>query len=111
MHHCCSHYILMIHISQRTLTQEIMLFADDCVCYREIKDTEDTLSTLFGKEMWHEIPTSQIKLSYILEGTVLGNVENIKYLGISITNDLRWNTHFSNICTKSNMTYGFLRRI
>ena len=33
----------MIHISQRTLTQEIMLFADDCVCYREIKDTEDTL--------------------------------------------------------------------
>ena len=22
---------------------EIRLFADDCVCYREIKDTEDTL--------------------------------------------------------------------
>ena len=45
-----------------------------------------------------------------LEGTVLENVESIKYLGITITSDLKWNTHVSNICTKANRTLGFLRR-
>ena len=52
----------------------------------------------------------KINASYCLEGTVLDNVENIKYLGITITNDLKWNTHVSNICTKANRTLGFLRR-
>ena len=41
----------------------------------------------------------KINASYNLEGTVLDNVENIKYLGVTITNDLKWNTHVSNICT------------
>ena len=48
--------------------------------------------------------------SYNLERTVLDNRENIKYLGITITKDLKWNTHGSNICTKANRTLGFLRR-
>ena len=34
----------------------------------------------------------KINASYNLEGTLLANVENIKYLGITITNDLKWNT-------------------
>ena len=53
---------------------------------------------------------NKIQASYTLEGTVLENVDNIKYLGVTITNDLRWNTHISNICTKANRTLGFLRR-
>ena len=31
-------------------------------------------------------------------------------LGVTITNDLKGNTHVSNICTKANRTLGFLRR-
>ena len=31
-------------------------------------------------------------------------------ISITITNDLKWNTHISNICTKANRTLGFLRR-
>ena len=68
----------------------------------------------------YEIPTSQmqhdaadkktIQASYTLEGAVLENVDNIKYLGVTITNDLKWNTHISNICTKANRSLGFLRR-
>ena len=78
---------------------------------------------MLGKEFGHEIPTSQmqhnadyketdqkINASYSLEGRVLDNVEKIKYLGVTITNDLKWNTHVSNICTKANRTLGFLRR-
>ena len=37
-------------------------------------------------------------------------MDNIKYLGVTITSDLKWNTHISNICTKANRTLGFLRR-
>ena len=48
--------------------------------------------------------------SCTLEGTDLENGESIKYLGETITNDLRWNTHVSNVCTKANKTLGFLRR-
>ena len=52
----------------------------------------------------------KIHSSYTLEGTDLENVESIKYLGVTITSDLRWNTHVSNVCTKANRTLGFLRR-
>ena len=113
------------------IDSEIRLFADDCVCYREIKNTEDTLK--FQKDIgqlgcwarkWGmrfqpvkcnmmQITRKRIKkiqASYTLEGTVIENVENIKYLGVTITNDLRWNTHVSNVCTKANQTIGFLRQ-
>ena len=53
---------------------------------------------------------NKIKASYTLEGAFLENVDNIKYLGVTITNDLKWNTHISNICTKTNRSLGFLRR-
>ena len=52
----------------------------------------------------------KIHASYTLEGTNLENVESIKYLGVTIRSDLRWNTHVSNVCTKANRTLGFLRR-
>ena len=41
--------------------------------------------------------------SYILEGTDLENVESIKYRRVTITSELRWNTHINNVCTKANM--------
>ena len=108
---------------------EIRRFADDCVCYREIKDEEDTLklqrdidrlgswARKWGMRFqpvkcnmmqltnkW----SSKIQTNYTLEGTVLENVESIKYLGVTITNDLKWNTHISNVCTKANRALGFL---
>ena len=66
--------------------------------------------------MGYEIPTCQmqhlnkIQASYTLEGAVLENVDNVKYLGVIITNDFKWNTHISNICAKAKRTLGFLRR-
>ena len=53
---------------------------------------------------------NKIQASYTLEGAVLENVDNIKYLGVTITNDLKWNTHVSNICPKAIRTLCFLRR-
>ena len=55
--------------------------------------------------------TSKIQASYKLEGTVLENVESIKYLGVTITKDSKWNTHISNVCTKANRTLVFRRNL
>ena len=106
-------------------------FADDCVCYREIRTVEDTLKLqkdidLLGSwaRKWGmrfqpvkcnmmqltNKRMNKIEASYTLEGTVLENVDSTKYLGVTITNDLKWNTHINNICTKANRTLGFLRR-
>ena len=110
---------------------EIRLFADDCVFYREIKGTEDTVKLqedICRLGCWArkwgmrfqpfkynimQITRKWIKkmnASYNLEGTVLDYVENIKYLGVTITNDLKLNTRVGNMCTKYNRTLGFLRR-
>ena len=113
------------------IDSEIRLFVDDCLCCREIRDTDDSLKLqkdidrlgcLARKWGMRFQPvkcsimqitrkrTNKIEASYTLEGTVLENVDSIKYLGVTITHDLRWNTHISNMCTKTNRTLGFLRR-
>ena len=121
-----------LHINDITadIESEIRLFADDFVCNREIKDKEDTLklqrdidrlgnwARKWGMR-FQPVKCNMVQLtikhlnkiqaSYTLEGTVLENVDNIKYLGVTITNDLKWNTHISNNCTKANRTLGFLR--
>ena len=107
------------------------MFADDCACDREIKDEEDTMKlqrdiNRLGSwaRKWGmrfqpvkcnmmQLTRKRIKkmhASYTLEGIDLENVESIKYLGVLITSDLRWKTHISNVCTKTNRTLGFLRR-
>ena len=91
------------------IDSEIRPFADDCVCYREIKDSEvqkdiDQLGCWARKWGIRFQPVKcnmmqktrkrikKIDASYTLEGTVLENVKSIKYLRVTITNDLRWNT-------------------
>ena len=52
---------------------------------------------------------NKIDASYTLEGTVLENVESIKYLGVTITSDLKWNSHIRNVCSKANRTLSISR--
>ena len=124
-------FSLYVNDISADIESEIRLFADDCVCYREIKNEEDTLKLQrdIGRlgscaRKWGMIfqpvkcnmmqltnkRSSKIQANYTLEGTVLETVESIKYLGVTITNYLKWNTHISNVCTKANRTVGFLRR-
>ena len=124
-------FSLYINDISSDIESEIRLFADDCVCYREIKDEEDIMklqkdidrlgswARKWGmrfqpvKGNMMQLTRKRIKkihASYTLEGTDLENVESIKYLGVTITSDLRWNTHVSNVCTKANRILGFLSR-
>ena len=104
-------FSLYINDITEDIDSELRFFADDCVCYREIKDTEDTVKLQedidrlgclarswdmrfqpFVKCNIMQITRKRIKkinASYSLEGTVLDNVEKIKYLGVTITNDLK----------------------
>ena len=124
-------FSLYINDITTNIDSEIRLFADDCVCCREIIGTEDTVklqedidrlgswARKWGMRFQPvkcnimQITRKRIKKindSYNIEGTVLDNLENIKYFGLTITNDLKWNTRVSSICTKANRTLGFLRR-
>ena len=124
--------LFSLHINDimSDIESEIRLFADDCVCYREIKDIEDTLKLqkdidrlgVWARKWGMRFQPvkcnmmqltnkhNKIQASYTLEGTVLENVDSIKYLGVTITSDLKWNSHIRNVCSKASRTLGFLRR-
>ena len=97
-------FSLYINDISTDIDSEIRLFADDCVCYWEIKATEATLklhkdidqlgcwARKWGmrfqpvKCSMMQITRKLIKkihVSYTLEGVFLKNVENIKYLGVN----------------------------
>ena len=50
------------------------------------------------------------KASSTIGGTLLENVENIKYLSVTFKNDLKHKAHIINICAKANIPLGFLRQ-
>jgi len=45
-----------------------------------------------------------------VHGHQLKNVDHVKYLGINITSDLRWDKHVDVICNKANSALGFIGR-
>ena len=53
---------------------------------------------------------SKARYQYKLEGSVLSWVKSVKYLGVTISEDLRWNVHIGNTCSKAYRTLGLLRR-
>ena len=120
--HRCWSLVFSLHINDimSDIKSEMRLFADDCVCYRVIKDIENTLQ--FQKDIdrlgiwarkwgmrFQPVKCNMMQLtkkhnkidaSYTLEGTVLENVQSIKYLGVTITSDLKWNPHIRNVCSR-----------
>ena len=38
------------------------------------------------------------------------SVPQIKYLGVNISQDLKWNSHINSVSSKANQTLGFLKR-
>jgi hypothetical protein len=109
------------------ISSDIRLFADDCVCKRVIDSTEDCkiLQNDIDKlgswaRKWgmrfQPIKSIMMKLTrkkkhhidfeYQLEGSKLEFIDNIKYLGVHIANDLRWNKHVHEVTNKANQLFG-----
>ena len=53
---------------------------------------------------------SPANFNYTMNYETIPRVKIQKYLGVTITSDLTWSNHISNICTKANKTLGLLRR-
>ena len=51
-----------------------------------------------------------INARYTIHGHMLQEVDSSKYLGVTISKDLRWDDHINTITVKANRTLGFLRR-
>ena len=106
---------------------QVRLFADDCLIYRQIKTQKDhqiLQNDLKELENWASkwgmrfnakkcyILSIQQKSShfYQLFNEILQQVDSNPYLGLTISEDLQWKTHITNITKKANSTLGFLRR-
>ena len=105
----------------------VKLFADDCLLYREINSQNDhnkLQKDLENLKKWAENWGMQFNATkcyimsikkkthkfYQLGGHILEQVDSNPYLGLQISEDLKWSTHISNITKKANSTIGFLRR-
>ena len=108
----------------------VRLFADDTVMYLAIStqaDTEILQKDLEQLEKWEELwdmnfnPSkcqvihvtrrkTPFQTQYNLHGCVLESVPSAKYLGVTISEDLRWTDHIDSITKKANKTLGFLKR-
>ena len=56
---------------------------------------------------WKQKP---VLYEYTLHGQKLKHVDAVKYLGVQISHDLRWDKHIDYITSKANSTLSFLRR-
>jgi len=106
------------------------LFADDCLVYREIKTGEDKVTLqrdLSALVTWAKIWGMQFNLAkcnvmrihrlqspflrtYEFSGTTLAEVEQAKYLWITLSDKLDWEAQVDNITQKASNTLNFLKR-
>ena len=104
--------LFLVHINDisKDVSSDIRLFADDCVCYREVKDQKDcealqkdidTLGEWADKwgMRFQPIKCNMMTLSrkrtrtefkYKLKGEDLVFLDSTKYLGVTISNNLHW---------------------
>ena len=105
----------------------VRLFADDCLLYRPIKSRQDHLdlqSDLNALEKWAETWGMRFNAKkcyvmsinnhssnfYQLNNTILQQVKENPYLGITLSEDLKFSKHVNKITSKASSTLGFLKR-
>jgi hypothetical protein len=112
------------------ISSNVRLFADDCVLYREIKNEFDSTSLqedldklvtwekkwqmqfnpskCFVMRLTHARSPNQF--NYKLGDSILQEVDNHPYLGVTISNNLTWNKHIDQITASANRSLGFIMR-
>lgn len=108
----------------------IRMFADDCVLFKEIFHPEDqielnsNLSNIFQWcEKWEMVLNADktvfrpimrkktpLPFTYRFGSSPLRQVDSYKYLGVTITTTLSWNTHVNSICSSAFRKLCFLKQ-
>jgi len=124
--------LFLLHINDlpENLISKTRLFADDTLAYLTIQSDTDCevlqkdLDNLarwekqwlmeFNAEKCEVIHIGRkrqtIKHDYTLHDQTLRTADSAKYLGVTVSSNLSWNDHISNITKKANNTLAFLRR-
>ena len=123
-------FLFYINDMPEGIQSSVRLFADDTIAYITVttdNDASNLQSDLNKLAVWeqkwlmkfHPEKCNVLTISkkrnpivkdYILHGHILERVTEAKYLGCTITSDLKWGKHVSNICSKANNTLSFLKR-
>jgi len=123
-------FLAYINDLPQGLASEVRLFADDTVLCKEIRDHRDAdilQSDLNRLEKWseewqmkfhpakchvlHVTRSRNVRKSiYTLHKTRLEVQESTKYLGVTLSSDLRWSKHINAVKAKASQKLGFLRR-
>ena len=105
----------------------VRLFADDCLLYRSIRNMDDHLALerdLQQLETWAKTWGMRFNAKkcylmsinqksahfYQLDGHILQQVPDNPYLGVTLSDDMKWHSHINKISKKANSTLGFLKR-
>ena len=126
------HTLFLIYINDIAddITSNIRLFADDCVFYRTINNPTDNSALqedLSKLEQWSNVwqmdfnvkkcaimqcSTSARKqqFDYKMKGETLETVSHHPYLGVELSDNLKFNNHINSITKKASSTLGFLKR-
>ena len=124
-------FLIFINDLPENIRSSVRLFADDCVLYRNIESPtdcqilQDDLNSLAQWEADWQMkfhvakcdsmrvtrhpPDKHKQFEYTLHQQRLEQVQSAKYLGITISDDLDWGQHISEISSKATKTLGFLR--
>ena len=124
--------LFLCHINDlpERVTSQVRLFADDCLLYKPIRNDQDRLELqqdLLALEQWatkwgmrfnakkcyimHISPKSRKRTHmYSLCGQILETVSDNPYLGLQISDDLKWQKHIANTTNKASIALGILRR-
>ena len=112
------------------VTSQARLFADDCLLYRPIKTKQDHITLqqdLTNLEIWAKewgmkfnaknfyiLRICRSKQAsdhfYSLDSHILEQVKENPYLGVLISEDLKWSKHINKTCRKAGSILAFLRR-
>lgn len=123
-------FLVYINDLPCNIKSHVRLFADDCVLYRKICSEQDrrilqedlnqlsswcqdwqmNINIRKTKVMSFAPKGSHDFFQYHLDSCPLERVSSFKYLGVTISDDLSWNAHISNIISKSCSSLGFIRR-
>ena len=118
--------LFLLYINDICINANLRLFAGDCILYSEIQSSQDCLSlqndldqlsswskswqlNFNVKKCYHlgitckKFPTL---FQYTLNGLHISKVNSTRYLGVTISSNLSWNTHVDNICKNANSTLG-----
>ena len=123
-------FLLYVNDINNAITSKIMLFADNSVLHRSIRNQNDQVmlqNDLDTISSWAErwlmelyinkcsVLSITLKRNYVFHdydilGATPKRVTNHDYLGVTISSDLSWLRHATKFLNKASRTLGLLRR-